>query len=376
MLLLGYISEVWVERGSCEVYREAFSDEYVVPASTLKSLWALILLKDLGKDYRIPTIIGLKGDTLLLRFNGDPTLRFSTLDSVIKAKNLKYENLNVVISFPKWGDRYGYGWAWEDVERGLVSPITPLSINYGVVSPDSNLRIYVGKVGRETFTDTAVFIPYAKYRYRDPLSFIRHIIRVSSGAKRVKFIVLETDSLNLEGYQIDTLYSPTLLEILKPTLSYSINFLSDMLVAHYSGGLSRAGEKFSDFMKRLNIEGEAYIFDGSGLSRYNLIRAIDAVMIMCKASMDFGEEILGIFPSPGEGTLSNRLKDLRDKVYAKTGTLFGVSALMGFYRTCDKDFVFGIFVQNFPLTKKAREEIDRMVRSYDSIFDCAKAEAK
>jgi D-alanyl-D-alanine carboxypeptidase/D-alanyl-D-alanine-endopeptidase (penicillin-binding protein 4) len=140
MFLLGYIAEVWVERGSCEVYREAFSDEYVVPASTLKSLWALILLKDLGRDYRIPTIIGLKGDTLLLRFNGDPTLRFSTIDSVIRAKNLKYENLNVVISFPKWGDRYGYGWAWEDVERGLVSPITPLSTNYGVVSPDSNLE--------------------------------------------------------------------------------------------------------------------------------------------------------------------------------------------------------------------------------------------
>ena len=149
-----------------------------------------------------------------------------------------------------------------------------------------------------------------------------------------------------------------------------------MLTAYYSGGLSRAGEKFSDFIKRLNIEGEAYIFDGSGLSRYNLIRAIDAVMIMCKVSREFGEEILGIFPSPGEGTLSNRLKDLREKVYAKTGTLFGVSALMGFYRTCDKDFIFGIFVQNFPLTKKAREEIDRMVRSYDGIFDCAKAEAK
>jgi hypothetical protein len=113
-------------------------------------------------------------------------LRFSTLDSVIKAKNLKYENLNVVISFPKWGDRYGYGWAWEDVERGLVSPITPLSINYGVVSPDSNLRIYVGKVGRETFTDTAIFIPYANYRYRDPLSFIKAHNKGFLGGKKGK----------------------------------------------------------------------------------------------------------------------------------------------------------------------------------------------
>jgi hypothetical protein len=68
MFLLGYISEVWVERGSCEVYREAFSDEYVVPASTLKSLWALILLKDLGKDYRIPTSYRFKGGHFALAF--------------------------------------------------------------------------------------------------------------------------------------------------------------------------------------------------------------------------------------------------------------------------------------------------------------------
>ncbi len=375
MLLLGYISEVWVDRGSCEIYKGMFEEEYVVPASTLKSLWALILVKDLGKNYRIPTLVGLKGDTLLLRFNGDPTLRFSKLDSIIRAKNLNFKRLNVIISFPKWGERYGYGWAWEDVEKGLVSPITPVSINYGVVFPDSNLKIFIGNVRAEKFTDSAAFIPYANYRYRDPLSFIKHIVKFSSGASEINFIVLE-DSLKVEGYRIDTIYSPTLLEILKPTLSNSINFLSDMLVAYYSGGLSKAGKRFSDFMKSLNIEGEAYVFDGSGLSRYNLIRAIDAVMLMCKASREFGEEILEILPSPGEGTLSSRLTELRDRLYAKTGTLFGVSALMGFYRSCDKDYVFGIFIQNYPITKEARKEIDSLVKSYDGLLDCAKVEAK
>jgi D-alanyl-D-alanine carboxypeptidase (penicillin-binding protein 4) len=376
MWFLGYISEVWIERKNCEIYREAFSDEYIVPASTLKSLWALILLNDLGKDHRIPTLIGLKGDTLILRFNGDPTLKFSTLSSIIKEKNLNFENLNVIISFPKWGERYGYGWAWEDVERGLVSPITPVSINYGTVSPDSSLRILLGQVNVEVFTDSAIFIPHPNYRYRDPLSFIKHIVKVSSGAKRINFIVLEGNDINLEGYQIDTLYSPTLLEILRPTLSFSINFLSDMLAAYYSGGLSRVGERFSDFAKRLGIENKPYIFDGSGLSRYNLIKAVDAVMIMCKASKNLGDDVLGIFPSPGEGTLSNRLRDLRDKIYAKTGTLFGVSALMGFYKTCKGDYVFGIFVQNYPITKNAREEIDEMVRAYEGLLDCAQAEAK
>ncbi|MEO0139522.1 MAG: D-alanyl-D-alanine carboxypeptidase [candidate division WOR-3 bacterium] len=380
MWIVSYISEIWLDNRSCEVHREYFSEEYVMPASTLKSLWAIVLLKELGENYRIPTIFAIKKDTLFIRFNGDPTLRFSTLDSVLKEKisTFDFQSVKVVISFPKWGERYGYGWAWEDIDKGYITPITPISINYGKVSEDSALRIYIGNVREETFTDSAIYIPRSDYRYRDPLKFVEHIVKrvAKDFGKKVKIVTLEGDMPDLSGFDMDTIYSPTLVDMLRPTLYYSINFMADMLVAHYSKGLSNAGDKFKEFMKKLGMDGDAYIFDGTGLSRYNLIRARDAAFIMCAGSKGLSEYALDIFPSPGEGTLKRRLVELGERVYAKTGTLFGVSALLGFYRGCNEEYVFGIFVQNYPITEKARAEIDNLVRTYGGILDCGRVEAK
>ncbi len=378
--VVGYISEIWLDAKSCEIERENFADEYVVPASTLKSLWAIILLNELGEDYRIPTIFARYKNTLILRFNGDPTLRFSELDSMLNEEfsRIKSRRVRVIISFPKWGDRYGYGWAWEDIKLGLVSPITPISINYGKVYIDSSLNIFVDEVDEEEVRDTVLYIPKRKYRYKDPLLIIKHIINLAAkrNDKKVRIKVVEKDTINLANYQTDTIYSPRLIDILKPTLYYSINFLADMLVAHYSKGLKNAGNRFVKFMRKLGIEEDAYIFDGSGLSRYNLIKAKDAAFIMCAGSKGLGEYALDIFPSPGEGTLLKRLRDLKEKIHAKTGTLFGVSALLGFYRGCKEEYIFGIFVQNFPLTRKARAEIDNLIRTYGDFLDCARVELK
>lgn len=378
--MVSYISEIWLDNRSCEVHREYFSEEYVIPASTLKSLWAIVLLNGLGENYRIPTIFAIKKDTLFIRFNGDPTLRFSTLDSILtdKMSHINSKRVKVVISFPKWGERYGYGWAWEDIDRGYITPITPISINYGKVSEDTTLSIYIGNVREETFTDSAVYIPRNDYRYRDPLKFVEHIVKkvANDVGKGVRIAISEGDMPDLSGFEADTIYSPTLVDMLRPTLYYSINFMADMLVAHYSKGLSNAGDMFKGFMEKLGIDGDAYIFDGSGLSRYNLIRARDAAFMMCAGSKGLSEYALNIFPSPGEGTLRMRLRELGERVHAKTGTLFGVSALLGFYRGCNEEYVFGIFVQNYPLTKKAREEIDNLVRTYGGILDCGRVEAK
>ncbi len=366
-----------MDNHTCEIVRENFSDEYVVPASTLKSLWAIILLNKLGENYRIPTIIAIKKNTLFIRFNGDPTLTFKKLDSVISERisTIKMKRIKVIISFPRWGDIYGYGWAWDDIKKGLVSPITPVSINYGVIYGDTSINILTGGVERETLT---LYIPAKEYGYRDPLLLLKHVISTSAKRfhKKIEFVVVEGDMPEISDFKVDTLFSPTLLNMLKPTLYYSINFIADMLVAHYAGGLGNSGKKFGEFMKEVGIKSEAYIFDGSGLSRYNLIKAKDAAFIMCYGSKFLSEYAIDIFPSPGEGTLRNRLKDLRERVHAKTGTLFGVSALLGFYRGCKEEYVFGIFVQNFPLTKRARQDIDNMIRTYGDFLDCARVEAK
>src|SRR5688572_33297967 len=65
--------------------------------------------------------------------------------------------------------------------------------------------------------------------------------------------------------------------------------------------------------------------DGSGLSRYNLFSPRDMVMILDKMSKEFGmERIREIFPTGGEGTITNYYKEITGNLFAKTGTLSGV----------------------------------------------------
>ncbi len=369
LVLLSYFSEVWLRERTCEPVRLRSENEYVVPASTLKSMWAVILLNTLGPNYRIPTYVATKGNALLLRFTGDFTLSFRKLDSVVSEKvgKMQGKTVYVLISFPRWGDRYGYGWAWDDIKFRRVSPITPVSINWGIVKPDTALGIALDTTlspDSVFIGDTLALIPKRRYRYSDPLAFVEYAVRraAAKSGKRVKIEVRESDSFTFAGFkEVDTLYSPPLVELLRPILTYSMNFAMDMLVAHHSGGITNAGRFFRDFMGRLGMDTTAYIFDGSGLSRYNLIRALDAVYLVCAGARGIDSLVKEVLPSPGSGTLKRRLLEFRDMVHAKTGTLFGVSALLGFYTGCDAHYVFGIYVQNSPITRYSRDFIDSLV---------------
>ena len=48
----------------------------------------------------------------------------------------------------------------------------------------------------------------------------------------------------------------------------------------------------------------------------------------------------------GEGTLSRRMKDLEGNLYAKTGTIFGVSSLTGYLTSkMGKEYAFSIIIK-------------------------------
>ncbi len=377
VLILGCFSEVWLREGTCEPVRLRSETEYVVPASTLKSIWAVILLNELGANYRIPTYVAAKGNALIFRFTGDYTLSFRKLDSIVSAKvsRMKGKRVYVLISFPPWRDRYGYGWAWDDIKFRRVSPITPVSINGGVVRSDTLLGIRVDTslaVDSVVLLDTVAFIPKKVYRYSDPLSFVKYVVRraILKAGKRPRIEVQESGTFSFKGLKVDTVYSPPLKDILRPILTYSINFSMDMVVAHYSGGITKAGRYLRRFMGNLGMDTTAYVFDGSGLSRYNLIRAIDAVYLVCAGTRGMEDVVKEVLPSPGKGTLKRRLVEFSEMVHAKTGTLFGVSALLGFYTGCNDRYVFGIYVQNSPITRHSRDFIDSLVVWSSGGKDC------
>ncbi|MGE5112680.1 MAG: D-alanyl-D-alanine carboxypeptidase/D-alanyl-D-alanine-endopeptidase [Acidobacteriaceae bacterium] len=112
---------------------------------------------------------------------------------------------------------------------------------------------------------------------------------------------------------------------------------------------------------------EYAFFDGSGLSRENLVSPRAVVTLLTYISRQpWAKEFEDTLPIGGvDGTLVDRFRTplLSGRVHAKTGSLSHVNSLSGFATTAKGDrIVFSIFTNNHLLTgRKALETIDSIV---------------
>jgi serine-type D-Ala-D-Ala carboxypeptidase/endopeptidase (penicillin-binding protein 4) len=122
------------------------------------------------------------------------------------------------------------------------------------------------------------------------------------------------------------------------------------------------------FLSRADITKDEYVFfDGSGLSRENLVTP-DAVvkLLTYAASQPWGELYESTLPVAGiDGSLSERFKnsDIEGRVQAKTGALGHVNTLSGYATTMKGDRIaFSILANNHNLSsRRALDTIDRIV---------------
>jgi D-alanyl-D-alanine carboxypeptidase/D-alanyl-D-alanine-endopeptidase (penicillin-binding protein 4) len=131
--------------------------------------------------------------------------------------------------------------------------------------------------------------------------------------------------------------------------------------ASFAGGASAVEQWLK--AKRIPSSG-LVVADGSGLARTNRVSAETLARVL--ALMDKGKEASvyrSTFAVSGEsGTLDKRLGDdrTRGRVYAKTGTIRGVSSLSGYAVSLSgKRYAFSVIVNNY--SGSARSAIDRFV---------------
>jgi D-alanyl-D-alanine carboxypeptidase/D-alanyl-D-alanine-endopeptidase (penicillin-binding protein 4) len=130
------------------------------------------------------------------------------------------------------------------------------------------------------------------------------------------------------------------------------------------GGL----EVMREFLTKAGIASDQYVFyDGSGLSRQNLVTPHAVIQLLRYASAQpWGAAYKSSFPVAGvDGSLSERLKAprLEKRVLAKTGSLGGVKTLSG-YATTDsgQTVAFSILSNNLNLpAKRVTDTIDGIV---------------
>src|SRR5437879_2473027 len=120
------------------------------------------------------------------------------------------------------------------------------------------------------------------------------------------------------------------------------------------GGL----EVLRGFLNQAGVPNDQYVFyDGSGLSRQNLVTPHAVVQLLRYAALQpWGASFRDTLPVSGiDGSFSDRFKslDLQGRIYAKTGALGGVKSLSGYVTTKHgEQFAFSILTNNFNLPTK------------------------
>ena len=137
-----------------------------------------------------------------------------------------------------------------------------------------------------------------------------------------------------------------------------------------------------EFLQKSGASSESIVqYDGSGLSRHNLITPNSAVKLYSyMARGRFSKAWQDSLTVGGvDGTLRNRFKatPAEDNVRGKTGTLNQVSALSGYVRAKSGErFVFSILTNNIPGTRLRTATIDNIVKSLAEFDSRESAEAK
>jgi D-alanyl-D-alanine carboxypeptidase/D-alanyl-D-alanine-endopeptidase (penicillin-binding protein 4) len=168
--------------------------------------------------------------------------------------------------------------------------------------------------------------------------------------------------------------SPPLAEALRYLLKVSQNLHAECVlrtVAHERTGVGSRENGLAlekEFLARLGIANDVIFFDGSGLSRYDLVTPRAVVTLLRYAAQQKWAPVLhDALPIAGvDGTLQNRMNrtPAAGRVYAKTGSLAHDNALSGYATTVGgRDLIFSIIVNNTPPNSKFDPFIDKIVEA-------------
>lgn len=324
------------------------------PASTMKALTAICAVDILGGNYNFVTEMRssapLTPDTLVANlyikgvmdplFGKEDLKRFA---ECLTDSAVTYWRGDLVLDI-SYKDTLsaGWGWCWDD-ENPSLSPLlcdeeNTLAQTFAEVLRENQIQ-WEGQVVIGTMPTSAICL--AKQRH-------------------------------------------SLDQVLMPMLKKSSNQKAEALfysIAAQSGekyaGRPEAAHLINELIsKKLNLDPDDYkIADGSGLSLYNYVTPELMVALLRHAyeNENIYRHIKPTLPIMGvDGTLKKRCKgdSAQGKVFAKTGTVSGVSALVGYALGAEGHvFCFAIINQGIVTSKEGRDFQDKvcnvLTRKYD-----------
>lgn len=339
---------------------------------------------------------GVLNSDVVIKFTGDPTMRvdhYRTLLSVLKTHKVNRIKGKVLLDVTRFGGpSRADGWSWSDLPACFTAPSAPIILNRNCTFAQLSsteigghpaplipksvpiditadvVTVSANDYGGDCILEANLFIdnkyhvkgciPYQKDKKPWPLSLaiadaerwgvdwtkqlLKELkITVDGGVEILRTPVQNTVSIAQRS-------SPKLSELVKYMLQKSNNLYADSIAKNIAAEYFdlpatyyRANRAMRSILKQYaDIDlGNVYIVDGSGLSPHNLINP--RIMLKMLDYINKHNDKLGLIemlPVSGKsGTLHWRVstfnEPLKEKVFAKTGTLQNVSSLAGFVIT-------------------------------------------
>ncbi len=464
-----------VSVGTGEVLYQQNAEKLFTPASNTKLFTTATAIALIGPDYKFHTTVEstgtvdrygrLNGDIVLVG-RGDPNLSgrvlpynvrterklpalaaLEMLADQVAQKGIKFIDGNIVADDSYFAfERYGEGWAQDDLVWEWGAPVSALTINDNVIfvtimpADRQGERAFVSiipyadyyRVDNRIYTTPPGTGPRKVYINREPgsskLTLWGNIPLDDPGAnealaiedsadfaaqaframleKRGIIIYGENRTKHNELANLNTLTVTTTassgggdekppLSMMKPVpsvlASYEsqplsedlrvINKVSQNLHAELmlrllgrergnSGTIEGGLEVERQFLGHAGIKQDEFVFfDGSGLSRQNLVTPHAIVkLLLYSTTQPWGEFYQSTLPVAGvDGSLGERFKssEVASRLQGKTGSLGHVNALSGFVTTVKGErLAFSIIANNHNLTsRRALQTIDQIVEA-------------
>lgn len=374
---------------------------------------------------------GVSPGTLWIRAGGVPFTGprcFAPVAAFLARKGVRRVQGGLVLD-TSWFENapFGSGWDWDDLQEPYAAPVGPFVWNDNVLLVEARAGVRPGDPVAFSVTPHAGLLPIdshavtgttnatGRLRFRRlPGEAVMHVHGVlpPGGTVTERYAVPDArqafglgvrEALRAENRPVDgpirldrgvdpvpaeweTLPGPTLGSLVPDCLKPSDNLLAQVFLLqvgadvrrHPRPGESPAGADdeargaaaMGAFLRSAGIgAGEAFLEEGSGLSRKNLVSPDATVRLLRHVQRQpWGRVYLDALPVAGvDGTLAGRFTAgaARGNVRAKTGTLRHVHALAGHLRTAGgQALVFAAYANGFQSDTpgaSARAEIDRLV---------------
>ncbi|MCH8273859.1 MAG: D-alanyl-D-alanine carboxypeptidase/D-alanyl-D-alanine-endopeptidase [Armatimonadetes bacterium] len=399
---------VYVKELGGDALYEKNADKRLIPASVMKLIPTALAFERLGPDYTPVTLAWRDEKGVYLRGGGDPGLTIEELATLAEKMGLKPDD-EVHFDDGLFGEeRFAPGWEVGDLPFGFSAPISALTVNGGraelwaepgnaFLKPrnfgvrvegkpkagNGQLRIRRAPNGWTVRVSGSLAKGPARriagVSLPDPGLCAARVFHPKAkralGLKRPKNVFFTEEPISVvtvgPSPMIGTIRARNVEALVRHTLQESDNMYAETLLrlcgaeTGDSGSWEDSLKLAVEMLARFEIPEDAYrLSDGSGLSRSNMMTARAVVQLLEQVLMAHnGERFLNSFATPGVGTLEKRLEGVT--VWAKTGTLTGVSCIAGVVETHPpvRRFVFAILMNNYAgKAKRPREIQDAIIR--------------